>query len=120
MIDPILKGQADMVSASRFGNKKAKDMPKSKYYLNQIAARIIGKFLNYKIDDLTCGFRAYNRETLLRLNLPGNFTYTQETIIDAIGKNLKLEWVSIPVTYFDNREAKITKSIFKSQTLIKP
>jgi glycosyltransferase involved in cell wall biosynthesis len=113
LINPILNGQADMVSASRFGNKKAKDMPKSKYYLNQIAAKIIGKFLNYKIDDLTCGFRAYNREALLRLNLPGNFTYTQETIIDAIGKNLKLIWVPVEVVYFSERKSRVVKSIYK-------
>ena len=50
----------------------------------------------------------------MKLNLTNiNFTYTQETIIDAIGKNLKLFWVPIEVTYFDNREAKITKSIWK-------
>jgi len=55
-----------------------------------------------------------NREAMLRLNLTNvHFTYTQETIIDAIGKNLKLQWVPVLVTYFDNREAKITKSIFK-------
>ena len=51
---------------------------------------------------------------MLRFNLTNtHFTYTQETIIDAIGKNLKLVWVPVEVTYFDNREAKITKSIWK-------
>jgi hypothetical protein len=51
---------------------------------------------------------------MLRLNLVNtNFTYTQETIIDAIGKNLKLAWVPITVTYFDERQGKITKSIWK-------
>jgi glycosyltransferase involved in cell wall biosynthesis len=113
LIDPVLSGDADMVSATRFGDKEAKDMPKVKYYLNWVAAWIIGKFLNYKIEDLTCGFRAYNRETLLRLNLPGNFTYTQETIIDAIGKNLKLKWIPVVVTYFPERKSRVVKSVFK-------
>ena len=75
---------------------------------------MIGFFLSYKTNDLTCGFRAHSREALMRLNLTNvHFTYTQETIIDAIGKNLKLEWVPVLVTYFDNRDAKITKSILK-------
>ncbi|MCX6766071.1 MAG: glycosyltransferase family 2 protein [Candidatus Moranbacteria bacterium] len=113
LIKPIFSGEADLVSASRFGDKKAKDMPKTKYYLNLIAAWIIGKFLNYKIDDLTCGFRAYNRETLLRLNLPGAFTYTQEVIIDALGKNLKIKWIPVEVTYFPERKSRVVKSIFK-------
>lgn len=113
LIQPILAGEADLVSADRFGEHKAKDMPGVKYYLNRVAAWIIGKFLNHKINDLTCGFRAYNRETLLRLNLPGNFTYTQEVIIDAIGKNLKVKWVPVEVTYFSDRKSRVVKSIYK-------
>jgi glycosyltransferase involved in cell wall biosynthesis len=112
ILDPILKGEADMVSADRFGDKKAKDMPRAKYYLNYIAAWVIRKFMNYPIKDLTCGFRGYSKETLMRLNLPGGFTYTQETIIDAIGKNLKIKWVPVTVTYFAGRKSRVVKSIF--------
>lgn len=112
IIDPILKGEADMVSADRFGDKEAKDMPKTKYYLNCAAAWIIRKFMNYPIKDLTCGFRGYSKETLLRLNLPGGFTYTQETVIDAIGKNLKIKWIPVAVTYFEGRKSRVVKSIF--------
>lgn len=111
---PALKGESDMVIANRFGSHKAKNIPWIRNFFNRFAASFIGFFLNYKTNDLTCGFRAINREAMLRLNLTNvHFTYTQETIIDAIGKNLKLKWVPITVTYFDNREAKITKSIFK-------
>jgi len=112
IIAPILNKEADMVSASRFGNKTAKDMPHMKYYLNKLAARIIGGFMNYEIDDLTCGFRAYSRDTLIRLNITPGFTYTQETIIDAIGKNLKLKWIPVEVTYFAGRKSRVVKSIF--------
>lgn len=111
IIEPILKKEADMVSASRFGDKEAKDMPKMKYYLNLIAAKIIGSFMDYKIDDLTCGFRGYSRETMIRLNIIPGFTYTQETIIDAIGKNLKLKWIPVEVTYFAGRKSRVVKSI---------
>ncbi|MFA7209251.1 MAG: glycosyltransferase family 2 protein [Parcubacteria group bacterium] len=114
LLTPILDGKADMVIANRFGEKEAKNIPWIRKSLNKFAANVIGFFLNYKTNDLTCGFRAHNRETLLKLNLTNvHFTYTQETIIDAIGKNLKLFWVPIEVTYFDNRDAKITKSIWK-------
>lgn len=112
IIDPIIKQEVDMVSADRFGEHKAKNMPGAKYYLNRLAAWLIGKFMNVEIKDLTCGFRAYNRETLLRLNLPGNFTYTQETIIDALGKNLKIKWVPVEVTYFAERKSRVVKSIY--------
>ncbi len=112
IIDPILKKEADIVSASRFGDKEAKDMPKTKYWLNRVAAKIIGNFMNFEIDDLTCGFRAYSREALLRLNIVPGFTYTQETIIDAIGKNMKIKWVPVEVTYYSGRKSRVVKSIF--------
>ncbi len=114
LLSPILEGKADMVIGNRFGETEAKNIPWIRKSLNKFAAGIIGFFLGHKTDDLTCGFRAHNRETMLKLNLTNtHFTYTQETIIDAIGKNLKLLWVPITVTYFNNREAKITKSIWK-------
>jgi glycosyltransferase involved in cell wall biosynthesis len=114
LLSPILRGTHDMVIANRFGNLKAKNIPWVKNFLNRFAASMVGVFLNTKTEDLTCGFRAHNRETLLRLNLANvNFTYTQETIIDAIGKNLKLKWVPVEVTYFADRESRIAKSIWK-------
>jgi glycosyltransferase involved in cell wall biosynthesis len=114
LLTPILEGNYDMVIANRFSHLTAKNIPWIRSFLNRFAASVVSFFLNYKADDLTCGFRAHNRETLLRFNLTNvNFTYTQETLIDAIGKNLKLKWVPIQVTYFANRKPKITKSIFK-------
>ncbi|MFA5925370.1 MAG: glycosyltransferase family 2 protein [Parcubacteria group bacterium] len=109
----IVSSKADMVVASRFGIKSARNMPWIKSFLNRFAASVIGKFLNYPTDDLTCGFRALSRETMLRLNLVHRFTYTQETIIDAISKNLIVKWIPVEVTYFDDRKAKVTKSIPK-------
>lgn len=113
LIRPILDGEADMVSADRFGDHKAKNMPAIKHYLNRLAAWIIGRFMNHPIKDLTCGFRAYNQESLLRLNLPGAFTYTQEVIIDLLGKNLKIKWVPVEVTYFSERKSRVVRSVFK-------
>jgi len=112
IIQPILQNKADMTSADRFGGKKAKNMPLAKYLLNRLAAWLIGWFMNYPIKDLTCGFRAYNRETMLRLNLPGAFTYTQEVIIDALGKNLKIQWVPAEVTYFQERKSRVVNSLY--------
>ncbi len=113
LIDPILERRADLVSADRFGGIDAKNIPWIKDVMNRIAASIIGWFMNVRIGDLTCGFRAYSRETLLRLNLQGDFTYTQEVIIDALGKNMKLLWVPVEVTYFAERKSKMARSIWK-------
>lgn len=112
LLEPIIKGQCDMVIANRFGKHEAKNMPFIKYFLNRLGAKMVGFFLNQQIDDLTCGFRAHSQEALLKLNLTNvHFTYTQETIIDAIGKNLKLKWIPVEVSYFTDRKSRIVKSI---------
>ncbi len=110
LIDPILENQADMVVGDRFSESSAKNIPWMKDFFNRLGASMVGSFLNVKTHDITCGFRAHNRETLLRLNNPTGFTYTQETIIDAIGKNLRLVWIPVTVTYFADRQSRIVKS----------
>jgi len=111
LLQPIFDGKADMVIADRFGGKDAKNIPWIKDKLNRLAARIVGGFLKTNIKDLTCGYRALNKETMLRLNLPGDFTYTQETIIDALGKNLKVAWIPVTVTYFADRKSRVVRTI---------
>lgn len=113
LLTPILKGEADMVIGDRFRDGRADGIPMIKKILNKLAAKTVGMFLNTQIDDLTCGFRAHNRETLLRLNSVMGFTYTQETIIDAIGKGLKLKWIPVNVRYFEDRQSRIVKSVWK-------
>ena len=113
LLRPILDGKSDLVTADRFSLHKAENIPFVKDSLNRVAARVIGWFMNAPISDLTCGFRAYSRETLLRLNLPGAFTYTQEVIIDALGKDLRVLWVPVKVTYFADRKSRVVKSVGK-------
>ena len=113
LIKLIMDGEVDMVSADRFTNKTAVNIPWVKNSLNRFAAWIIGKFMNTKISDLTCGFRAYSREALLRLNLPGEFTYTQEVIIDLLGKNMKIRWIPVEVKYFPERESRVVRSVYR-------
>lgn len=113
MIAPILAGKADITIGDRFRSGSATDIPFVKKILNELAAKLVGTFLNTDIHDLTCGFRGHNREALLRLNTVTGFTYTQETIIDAIGKNLKLQWIPVSVQYFEGRQSRIVKSVWK-------
>ena len=113
IIDPILTHQADMVIADRFSKSTAENIPFLKDKLNRLGAWLVGRALGKPVVDLTCGFRGHNRETLLRLNDPSGFTYTQETIIDAIGKNLKLTWVPVKVTYFEGRKSRVVKTVWK-------
>ena len=115
LLAPVVSGKADMVVGSRFSREKGltpQNMPFAKNFLNQLAARMVGLFWGQKIDDLTCGFRSYSREVLLRLNLNHPFTYTQETILDALSKNFRIVWLPVKVTYFNKRKSRIASSIW--------
>ncbi len=112
MIKPILDGEVDITIGDRFNKGSADGIPFIKNLLNRFAAKIVGTFLNVNIHDLTCGFRGHSKEALLRLNKVTGFTYTQETIIDAIGKKLKLKWIPVSVKYFDDRQSRIVKSVW--------
>jgi glycosyltransferase involved in cell wall biosynthesis len=112
VLAPVVNNEVDMTVGDRFNKGKAHDIPFMKSFFNKLGATLVGLFLNMRTYDLTCGFRAHNRETLLRLNQVSGFTYTQETIIDAIGKNLKIKWVPITVRYFENRQSRIVKNVF--------
>lgn len=114
LLKPILTNEADFVTASRFIDKKfiPKDMSKIKIWGNKQVALLIGWLTKRKFYDVSCGFRAYNREALLNLNLFGDFTYTQETFLDLSFKGLRIKEVPIEVKYFKERESKIAKNLF--------
>jgi glycosyltransferase involved in cell wall biosynthesis len=98
LIDPIINGKADFVTASRFKNKALyPEMSKVKFFGNRLMSFFISKIIKQKFYDVSCGFRAYSYEVLLRLNLFGYFTYTQETFIDLAFKNISICEVPIEV-----------------------
>lgn len=100
LIRPILNGKADFVSCSRFGDPKLiPDMPGIKLWGNRWMTRLVNLIVRppKHFTDVSCGFRAYTRETLLRLNLYGSFTYTQETFTDLAYKGLRMAEVPLPV-----------------------
>jgi len=112
LLMPIFRGEADFVSASRFVEKRdIPHMSKLKYAGNSCVTRMVNTILGRKFTDVSCGFRAYSREALLRLNLFGNFTYTQETFLDMSAKGVRMAEVPIEVKYFPERRSRMAKSI---------
>lgn len=98
LITPILNEEADFTTASRFINKEFyPQMPKAKFWGNLFMAWFISKLTRQKFYDVSCGYRAYTKETILRLNLFGAFTYTQETFIDLAFKNITIAEIPIKV-----------------------
>lgn len=99
LLKPIYGGVADMVTASRFIDKNNfPQMPLIKRWGNDKVAAIVSYIVGNEYHDVSCGFRAYNREALLRLNLFGRFTYTQETFINLAGStHVRIMEISIKI-----------------------
>ena len=103
LLQPILNKQADFVSASRFIDKKlTPKMPFMRKWGNRQMSRIVSFFTGQKFYDVSCGFRAYSKDTAMRLNLFGNFTYTQETFLNLAFKNITI--AEVPVVVKGSRE----------------
>ena len=98
LLAPLLSGEAEVVTASRFIKRELRpEMSWIKLYGNLLMSRLISTLSGNKFYDVSCGFRAYTRDTLLRLNLFGAFTYTQETILDLSFKGIIVKEVPIKV-----------------------
>lgn len=96
LIEPILAGRADMVTASRFADPAlVPQMPWLKKWGNHRFARLITRLTRQKLHDVSCGFRAYSRDAALRSTLLGGHTYTHEVILDLAFRGLRI--VEIPV-----------------------
>jgi glycosyltransferase involved in cell wall biosynthesis len=113
MIEPILDNKADMVTGNRFSKGMPENMSKMKYWGNKQMSRLISIITGQKFTDVSCGFRAYSKEAILRLNLFGKFTYTQETIMDLLQKDMRVVEFPVDIKYFKERKSKIANSIFK-------
>jgi len=103
VIGPILEGRAEFVTASRFADPALTPrMPWVKRFGNWGMARLVSTIVGQRFEDVSCGFRAYSRETLLKLVLTGSFTYTQESFLLLAQRGVHM--VEIPVKVRGVRE----------------
>ncbi len=122
MVVPIIEKRADFAIGNRFSGKRPERMPKIKFWGNKQVSKIVSYVGNTKIQDASCGFRAYSKDSLLNLNLQGAFTYTHETILDLLNKGKRVAQIPISVKYFDGRVSRVANSIttyaFKTSVII--
>jgi glycosyltransferase involved in cell wall biosynthesis len=86
LVEPILKGDADMVVGDREVMNIEHFSPLKKS-LQRLGSWVVRRASQTTIPDTTSGFRAYNREAAIQMVVVSKFTYTLETIIQA-GKML--------------------------------
>ena len=103
LLRPLETGEADCVTASRFVDPSAEiAMPRMKRWGNRWMARIVSRLCGQRFHDVSCGFRGYTVDAVLRLVTHGRFTYTQETILNLVYDGMKI--VEVPCTVRGERE----------------
>lgn len=119
LVQGVVKGEYDFVAADRFTDPKTgrphqpDNMPSVKYWGNRVGAAIVSRLSGKKLNDVTCGFRAYNRRALFALNTNGSHTYTQESFQVLAAKRFRILTVPTKVKYFKDRKSRVVKSIPK-------
>jgi glycosyltransferase involved in cell wall biosynthesis len=103
LIAPILAGEADVVTASRFATAEVEpQMPKVKRWGNRQVSRMVSWLSGVTLYDVSCGMRAYRREAALSLALHGDFTYTHEMLLQVL--RLRFRVLEMPMRIRGERE----------------
>ena len=82
----------------------------SKRRLQRLGSWVVRQASSTEVPDTTSGFRAYNREAALQMQVVSKFTYTLETIIQAGKLLVALDHVPIR-TNAKTRESRLFPSI---------
>jgi glycosyltransferase involved in cell wall biosynthesis len=120
LVQPIVRGEADIVVADRQVHLIDHFSP-AKKALQRWGSSVVNRAAGTELPDAASGFRAYSRESLIRLNTVTRFSYCMETIIQAGNKRLAI--TSIPVvTNPKTRESRLFSStrqhVFRSGAAI--
>lgn len=94
LIDPILRGAAEVVIGERDLGSATHFSPVKKL-LQRLGSWVVRILSGTRVGDATSGFRAFSREAAMRINILSDFTYTLETILQA--GTLDLTLTGIPV-----------------------
>jgi glycosyltransferase involved in cell wall biosynthesis len=115
LLAPLTAGEADFVSASRFKDKSlVPTMPWVKRVGNWGMSKIVSSICHQPFADVSCGFRAYTRETMLQLVLSGSFTYTQESFILMAQRNMRIREVPLTIRGVrEHGESRIASNLFR-------
>jgi len=101
LLEPLRKGEADIVMGSRFKGKIKKGaMPWLHRYIgNPVLTGFLNLFFNAGISDAHCGFRALKKEALERMNLKSSgMEFASEMVIEAVRQKLRIK--EVPITYY--------------------
>ncbi|MEX1053814.1 MAG: glycosyltransferase family 2 protein [Nitrosopumilaceae archaeon] len=96
LVDPIIQKKADMV----LGDRQVKKLDHMKFgnkIGNMMVTKMLSTLIGMDVLDAQSAFRSYTRETVARLHIFSNYTFTQETLIELKYKKLRI--INVPVSF---------------------
>jgi len=110
ILQPIMENKADIVLGDRQINQ-LDHMPFQKRVGNQMVSKVVSRLVGQTINDAQTGFRAFNKNALNKIHIFSTYTYTQETLLQAKYKGLKI--LEVPVTFRKRAdESRLISNIF--------
>ncbi|MGB3410146.1 MAG: glycosyltransferase family 2 protein [Microthrixaceae bacterium] len=109
LVAPIVAGSADLVIGER-PIEAVDDFSPLKKKLQRAGSAVVRGFSGTNVGDAASGFRAFSRETAIRTQVFGKYSYTMETIVQAGWEGITICGVPIRVNP-KTRESRLVKSI---------
>ncbi len=105
IIEPITKGEADLVLGSRLmaGSAVRQGMPWWKYLGNRVLTWLENLTFGLSLSEFHTGYRAFRRKVLETVNLAMNsdgFVFDQEIIAQVVAARFRIAEIAVPVRYF--------------------
>ena len=116
IIEPIVKGEADVVLGSRLkqGTALQQGMPWWKYFSNRFLTGVENWIFGLKLSEFHTGYRAFRREVLETVNYAMNsdgFIFDQEIVAQVVAADFRIAEIAVPTRYFpEASSASLTQS----------
>ena len=110
LCEPIRNGAVDIVTGTRFQNSK---LP----IFRKIVIKCLTKLVNGNIEDGQCGFRAYNYDAVINLNLHElSWGISLEILREAKKKQLRI--AEVPITCIYDQKSHSSNPISQGSSLV--
>ncbi|HTO00090.1 MAG TPA: glycosyltransferase family 2 protein [Microthrixaceae bacterium] len=109
LVAPIVEGRADLVIGER-PIEAVDDFSPVKKRLQRAGSAVVRTFSGTDVGDAASGFRAFSRDTAIKTQVFGKYSYTMETIVQAGWEGMTIVGVPIKVNP-KTRESRLVKSI---------
>jgi glycosyltransferase involved in cell wall biosynthesis len=105
LIEPIIRGEADLMLGSRLlqGKPLAGGMPIWKYAANRALTCVENQAFRLNLSEYHTGFRAYSRrmlETIPFLLNSDDFVFDTQVVAQAVAFGFSISEISVPTRYF--------------------